>query len=112
LITINWFEIGDILIMDNAAIHCGAEATILEDLLWMTLIYGVMLNVLIVYLPACAPKLNLIELVFHILARRLRLWLYCTTTPPPDATVPLQVQRVFRDMDLLLIMKVCMHCGY
>jgi hypothetical protein len=63
LITINWFEIGNILIMANAAIHCGAEATILEDLLWTTLVNGVALNVLIVYLPARAPKLNPIELV-------------------------------------------------
>jgi transposase len=111
LITVNWFEIGDILIMDNAAIHCGAEATILEDLLWTTLVNGVALNVLIVYLPARAPELNPIELVFHILARRLRLWRYRTTTPQ-DVTVSLQVQRVFHDMDLLLIMKCCMHCGY
>jgi hypothetical protein len=109
LITINWFEIGDILIIDNAAIHCGAEATILEDLLWTTLVNGVALNVLIVYLPARAPELNPMELEFHILARQLRLWRYRTTTPQ-DATVPLQVQLMFHDMDLLLIMKCCMHC--
>ena len=111
LITIDWFERGDILIMDNAAIHCGAEATILEDLLWTTPLDGVPLNVLVVYLPARAPELNPIELIFHILARRLRSWRYRTATPQ-DATMPAQVQRVFGNMDLMLIMKCCMHCGY
>ena len=34
LITANWFERGDVLVLDNAAIHSGAQANIVEDILW------------------------------------------------------------------------------
>ena len=34
MISDNWFEPYDVLIMDNAAIHTGGEANILEDFLW------------------------------------------------------------------------------
>jgi hypothetical protein len=53
-----------ILVMDNAAIHTGAEAEIVEDLLWYMVVDGRPLNVLVVYLPARAPELNPIELIF------------------------------------------------
>ena len=66
------FEPGDVLIMDNAAIHSGSEARILEDVLWSTQVNGRAINILVVYLPTCLPELNPIELVFHILAHRLR----------------------------------------
>jgi hypothetical protein len=38
-------------VMDNAAIHTGGDADIVEDLLWDTIIEGRALNVLTVFLP-------------------------------------------------------------
>jgi hypothetical protein len=61
----SWFECGDILIMDNASIHTGGEAEIVEDLLCNDM------QVLIVLLPTRSPELNPIELIFHILARHI-----------------------------------------
>jgi hypothetical protein len=72
LIRTRFFLNGEILVMDNAAIHTGAEAEIVEDLLWDMVVDGPPLNVLMVYLPARAPELNPIKLVFHTLARRIR----------------------------------------
>jgi transposase len=57
-----------ILVMDNAAIHTAVEAEIVKDLLWDMAVDGRPLNMLVVYLPAPAPELNPIELVFHSLA--------------------------------------------
>ena len=36
-----WFEVGDVLAMDNAAIHTGGEAVIVENLLWDCQLNGV-----------------------------------------------------------------------
>ena len=66
MIADKWFEPYDVLIMENAAIHTRREASIIEDLLWNQC------RVIVVPLPAHAPERNLIELVFHILAKRLR----------------------------------------
>jgi hypothetical protein len=72
LIGTRFFLHNKILVMDNAAIHTGAEAKIAEDLLWDMVVKRRPLNVLVVYLPARTPELNPIGLVFHILARRIR----------------------------------------
>jgi hypothetical protein len=69
LISTRFFLHDKSFVMDNAAIHTGAEAEIAQDLLWDMVVDGRPLNVLVVYLPAGAPELNPIELVFHILAR-------------------------------------------
>ena len=61
----------ELLIMDNAAIHTGGEADIVEGLLWDTIVDGKPLNILVVYLPTRSPELNPIELVFHILSLRV-----------------------------------------
>ena len=59
-----WLEHGNILVMDNASIHTGAEAHIVADLLWTIELDGRLLNVLVVPLPTQSPKLNPIELIF------------------------------------------------
>jgi hypothetical protein len=105
LLTIDWFQAGDVLIMDNAAIHTGAEATIVADLLWREK------SVLVVPLPTRSPELNPIELVFHILARRLRSYRYQQASVG-NMSIPQQVARVVDDISPELVLKCAGKCGY
>ena len=111
LIARRWFERGNVLIMDNAAIHTGRESAIVADLLWSVEVDGSPLNVLVVPLPTRSPELNPIELVFHILARRLRLYRY-RTEDPGQMTVPHQAARVMADISTETVLKCIGHCGY
>ena len=111
LITIGWFEHGDVLIMDNSAIHTGQASGIIKDLLWETVVNGRPLNCLVVPLPTRSPELNPIELVFHVLARRLRSHRY-RVADAERMTVPFQAARVMGGMSRELILKCCGHCGY
>lgn len=104
----NWFQPGDVLIMDNAAIHTGAEASHVRDLLFS---YGV----LVIPLPTRAPELNPIELVFHILARRIRSDRYRSDggAEISQMTIEQQVGRVVAEsINYELIVKCAAHCGY
>lgn len=57
---------GDVLVMDNAAIHHYKESADLEDILWDNF------EIAIVFLPTRAPELNPIELLWHTLVRRMQ----------------------------------------
>ncbi len=57
---------GDVLNLDNAAIHHYRESTTLGDYLWYE--HGI----LITFLPTCAPELNPIEQMWNILMQRLK----------------------------------------
>jgi transposase len=81
LLSRSWFERGDVLIMDNASIHTGGEADIVEDLLWHSM------QVLVIYLPTPSPELNPIKLVFHILARRIRSFRHREMAGPCDKAI-------------------------
>ena len=61
-----FFHEGDILVLDNAAIHRGGENSVLEDWLWMQF------GVLVLFLPPRSPELNPIELVWNTMVQRLR----------------------------------------
>jgi transposase len=111
LLGTRFFLHDEILVMDNAAIHTGAEAAIVDDLLWNMVVDGRPLHVFVVYLPARAPELNPIELVFHILARRIRSFRY-RMAGPCDAAVVRQTARVLNDVTLETILKCSIHCGY
>jgi hypothetical protein len=111
LIATRFFAHDEFLVMDNAAIHMGAEAAIVEDLLWDIVVDGEPLHVLVIYLPARAPELNPIELVFHILARRIRSFRY-RMAGPCDAAVVRQTTRVLNDITLETVIKCSIHCGY
>jgi transposase len=106
LLANSWFERGDVLIMDNASIHMGGEADIVEDLLWHAM------QVLVIYLPTRSPELNPIELIFHILARRIRSFRYREMAGPCDKAVLDLSRRVLDDMTHDLVMRCCRHCGY
>ena len=57
----------DVIVMDNASIHCYREAAVLEEILWVDY------QILIVFMPARSPELNPIELLWHILVQRLKI---------------------------------------
>jgi transposase len=111
LIGTRFFLHDKILVMDNAAIHTNAEAEIVEDLLWDMVVDGRPLNVLVVYLPAGAPELNPIKLIFHILACRIRSFRY-RMAGPCHAAVVRQTARVLNGVTPETIVKCSIHCGY
>jgi transposase len=57
---------GDVLALDNAAIHRYRESTTLGDYLWYE--HGI----LITFIPTRAPELNPIEQMWNILMQRLK----------------------------------------
>jgi hypothetical protein len=62
----------EFVVMDNAVIHSQGNATVIEDMLWETIVLdGHPLHILVISLPTRSPELNQIELVFHILAFRV-----------------------------------------
>jgi hypothetical protein len=101
LIIIGLFLHEEVLVMDNARIHTGGEATCIETLLWDTKIDGRPLNVLVVYLPTRSPKLNPIKFVFHILTTRIQSFRYRMAGPCNDVVVK-KAKKVFDGMDYAL----------
>ena len=97
--------------MDNAAIHTGGVAEIVPDILWSTVIDGRPLHVLVLYLPTRSPELNPIELIFHILARRIRSFKY-RCAGPIDSAVLKKSTEVMDEMTYGLILRCYIHCGY
>jgi transposase len=116
LITVGYFLHNKVLVMDNATIHTGGGAENIRELLWNTVISGRgingrALNILVIYLPTCSPELNPIELIFHILARRIRSFRYRLAGPSDEAVVR-NTKRVLDEMSYKLILKCYDHCGY
>jgi transposase len=111
LIGQRWFERGDVLILDNAGIHTGSEATILEDLLWEAEIDGAPLNVLVLFLPTRSPELNPIELIFHILARRLHSFRFSNIVPD-GTSVMKKAAAILDDIPTEMVLRCVSHCGY
>jgi len=61
-----FFRGGDVLVLDNAAVHTGKENSVLQDYLWEK--YAIFL----LFLPARAPEWNPMEQVWTSLVQRLR----------------------------------------
>ena len=57
---------GDVLVLDNAAIHVGKENSVLEDWLWQEF------RIFVLFLPARTPEWNPIELMWNALVQRLK----------------------------------------
>jgi transposase len=101
----------EFLIMDNATIHSRGNARVIKDMLWETIINGRPLHILVIYLPTRSLELNPIELVFLILAMRIRLYRYWTARPCNNAVLH-NAAEVMNDMLYALILRCCTHCGY
>ena len=101
----------EVVIMDNARVHTGKDANTVEDLLWNHVVDGTPLRIVVVYLPTQSPELNPIELVFHILSRRVRSYRYqCANAP--DSAVLRTAAKVMDDIDHDLVYRTMRHCGY
>jgi transposase len=111
LIAKRFLRHNEFVVMDNAAIHYQRNATVIEDMLWETIVDGRPLHILVIQLPTRSPELNPIELVFHILARRIRSFRYRTARPCNKAVLHRAAQ-VMDDMTYALILRCCAHCGY
>jgi transposase len=111
LIAKRFLRHNEFVVMDNAAIHYQRNATVIEDMLWETIVDGRPLHILVIQLPTRSPELNPIELVFHILARRIRSFRY-RTARPCDKAVLHRAAQVMDDMTYALILRCCAHCGY
>jgi transposase len=105
LLATNWFERGDVLTVNNASIHVGQEADIVEEMLWNAM------QVVMVFLPTRLPKLNPIELVFHILSRGIRSHRQQQMAGPCDKAVLDLLCQVLDDMRFDLTSQCCRHCG-
>ncbi len=57
---------GNVLVMDNAAIHHYHESSVLEDVLWNEF------EIAIIFPPTRAPELNPIKLMWHILVQHIK----------------------------------------
>lgn len=112
MIVSGFFKHNEVLIMDNAAIHLGGEAKELESRLWNTVVDGQPLNVFVLFLPARAPELNPIELLFHILAKRIRSFRYNQPLGLVSHAVVKRTAQVLNEIDYELILKLAGHCGY
>jgi transposase len=111
LIAKRFFFHNEFLVMDNATIHMRGNARVIEDMLWDTIVDGLPLHVLVIYLPTRSPELNPIELIFHILAMRIRSFRYRTAGPCDNAVLH-KASEVMDDMSYGLILRCCAHCGY
>ena len=60
-----FFEGGDVLVLDNAQVHCGDSNTVLEEYMWDQ--YGIF----VLFLPARAPEWNPQEQVWKLLVQKL-----------------------------------------
>ncbi len=58
---------GDVLVMDNAAIHHYHESSALEDVLWDEF------EIAIIFLPTRALDLNPIKLLWNIMVQRMKI---------------------------------------
>jgi transposase len=112
LLQVKWFKRQDIVILDNAAIHTGGQSDILEDLLWSTKGEdGEPLNILVLFLPTRSPELNPIELVFNILAKKLRSFNYSNARPDASLVVR-KTTTILNEFPTDMFIRCCTHCGY
>jgi transposase len=101
----------EFVVMDNTRIHSLGNTTVIEDMIWETIVDGRPLHILVLYLPTCSPELNPIELVFHILAFWTHSFCY-RTAGPCNKSVLHKAPQVMNEMSYALIVCCWAHCGY
>ena len=111
LIESKFLHRNEVLVLDNAAIHVGGAAKDLKKILWDTIVDGEPLHVLVLFLPTRSPELNPIELIFHILAKRIRSFRYKGPNVNGQAVVR-KTKKVLDEIEYEIILKCYLHCGY
>jgi hypothetical protein len=98
---------GDVLVLDNAAIHNKADSTNLFEFLWDNF------GILLISLPTRAPELNPIELLWNTLNTRLQhhQFLGGGGRPNKDA-VAVAAGEILDAVPHSEIAKYYQHCGY
>ena len=113
LISVNYFKKYDVVVLDNCAIHMNKDATVVQDLLWDSIMTnGEQLKVVIIYLPARSPELNPIEFIFHNLSRKLRSFKYNDLDDFGSSSVKEKTMHILYNFSYDLIAKTYCHCGY
>ena len=111
MVTSGFLQHGEVLVLDNCAIHHAAESSSMEEFLWNHEVDGCPLRILCLFLPTRSPELNPIELIFHILVRRMKSFHYRTTSPLEELLKD-RIRCIFDDMTLETIQSCTRHCGY
>jgi uncharacterized membrane protein YuzA (DUF378 family) len=96
---------GDILVMDNAAIHVFGENDVLVDFLWEN--FGIHM----LMLPTCSPELNPIELLWQILVQRLKS-INLDPSRYMQHRVAYQAANIMNGFTHFDLAKCYQHCGY
>ena len=98
---------GDVLILDNAAIHNKADSVNLFEFLWDNF------QILLISLPTRAPELNPIELLWNTLNGRLPYHQYLGGggRPSKDA-VAIAASEILDAVTHAEVAKYYQHCGY
>jgi transposase len=95
---------GDVLILDNAAIHNKAASANLAEFLWK-------FDILLISLPTRAPELNPIELLWNTLNGRLPYHVFLGGKPNKDA-VAIATSQILDAVTHCEVAKYYQHCGY
>jgi hypothetical protein len=95
---------GDILVLDNAAIHTSGASTNLFEFLCSY-------NILLIALPMRAPELNPIELLWNTLTQCLPYHEFSSSGPNKDG-VAIAASGIMDAMSHAEVAKYYQHCGY
>ena len=112
-IAVGFLQHNDILVLDNAAIHIGAENDVLADFLWdmPSPFDGCPMHIYLLLLPPRSPELNPQELVWSQLVTHLgNAYLY---GPRPTSHAPVYfASKILDSFTHHDIAKCYKHCGY
>jgi hypothetical protein len=111
LIVVGWLKRGDVLVLDNAAIHVGGENVDLRDwLLNSPHPDGQPMGIFLLLLPARTPELNPEELVWHSMVKKMRMIPGILLPAAHAAAYAAAV--ALGAISHIEVMKMYMHCGY
>jgi hypothetical protein len=97
---------GDILVLDNTAIHVKGESTNLLDFLWDHC------EILVICLPARAPELSPIELLWNTLNGRLPYHQFLDGHRPTKDAVAVAASEILDAVSHTEVAKYYQNCGY
>ena len=106
MIRTNFLQPGDVLVVDNAAIHTGDYCSELPRLLWSQC------RVYLLFLPAYSPELNPIELLFNLLTQKLHSSIIRRLDGTADSLLMKYCSCVLNAIKTCDVVKLYRKCGY